>query len=249
MGPALAPVLRANSGLLELNLGCVARIACAAVDPLSRCSVRLSDTGLEDDGVAAVCRAIATGCRQLEVLNLSANDITPDGAALAVARTIKRLPALRELYLDDVSCEARRFPRGALQAMTPAPVAAHVPAEHRPGERGHQGHRARHHVAGGGRYVASRARGADAWLAHTRRACDYSAADPLATVSMPGCGMGRWGAAALAAACAALPALARLNLNESMISAKGVAELQKLFEGKDDVLTLDDNDEVRLESL
>lgn len=82
-GAAIAPVLVANPGFVELNLG---------------------DISLEDEGVAAVCRALASSGsrRTLRLLNLAANDATTESAE-PLARVVRRLRALKTLVLDDNS--------------------------------------------------------------------------------------------------------------------------------------------------
>lgn len=67
VAPALASCLAAQPGLTHLNL---------------------NDTSLTDEGVTAVCNALAGAAPQLEVLELALNEITAEGAravAMAVA--------------------------------------------------------------------------------------------------------------------------------------------------------------------
>lgn len=59
--------------------------ACLAKQPHLR-SLNLNDTGLQDEGVQAVCKALAgpAAAPQLEVLELALNEITPAGSRYVV---------------------------------------------------------------------------------------------------------------------------------------------------------------------
>jgi Ran GTPase-activating protein (RanGAP) involved in mRNA processing and transport len=64
VAPALAACLAAHPQLVALNL---------------------NDTGLTDEGVGVVCKALAGHAPQLRVLELALNEVTPTGARAVVA--------------------------------------------------------------------------------------------------------------------------------------------------------------------
>jgi large subunit ribosomal protein L31/Ran GTPase-activating protein 1 len=65
--------------------------ACLAKQPHLR-HVNLNDTGLQDEGVEAVCKALAGAAPQLESLELALNEITPTAmryVVMAIANKTK----------------------------------------------------------------------------------------------------------------------------------------------------------------
>jgi large subunit ribosomal protein L31/Ran GTPase-activating protein 1 len=65
--------------------------ACLAKQPHLR-HVNLNDTGLQDEGVEAICKSLAGAAPQLESLELALNEISPTGVrqvVLAIANKQK----------------------------------------------------------------------------------------------------------------------------------------------------------------
>ncbi|GAQ91326.1 Ran GTPase-activating protein [Klebsormidium nitens] len=106
-GAALASALLSGSSLQRLDLkdngfgpeGGMALAKALTAHPKLREAI-LSDLSLEDEGSVAVAKALASRCPDLEVLDLSGNDITPK-AATAVAEAIRGKQKLRKLNLAD----------------------------------------------------------------------------------------------------------------------------------------------------
>jgi len=78
--------------------------ACLAKQPHLR-SLNLNDTGLQDEGVQAVCKALAgpAAAPQLEVLELALNEITPSGSryvVMAIANKQKLAKCVLEVCLS-----------------------------------------------------------------------------------------------------------------------------------------------------
>ena len=57
--------------------------ACVAKQPRLR-HLNLNDTGLQDEGVEAVCKALAGAAPELESLELALNEISPTGIRYVV---------------------------------------------------------------------------------------------------------------------------------------------------------------------
>lgn len=73
--------------------------ACLAKQPNLR-HVNLNDTGLQDEGVETVCKALAGAAPQLETLELALNEISPTGiryVVMAIANKPKLSKYVHEL--------------------------------------------------------------------------------------------------------------------------------------------------------
>ncbi|KAK9804382.1 hypothetical protein WJX72_010405 [[Myrmecia] bisecta] len=112
-GIALAQGLAASQQLIKLDLRdnpMTSEVASALADTLrSQQQLRvlyLADTSLCDEGVTEVAEALAESAPDLEELDLSLNEITPDGAS-AVAACIARKNKLQKLTLRENELEDR----------------------------------------------------------------------------------------------------------------------------------------------
>lgn len=111
-GISIAKALSVGSSLVRLDLSdnplteevAGELAACLARQPQLR-HVNLNDTGLQDEGVEAICKALAGAAPQLESLELALNEISPTGVrqvvlAIANKQKLNKLN-LRENELED----------------------------------------------------------------------------------------------------------------------------------------------------
>jgi Ran GTPase-activating protein (RanGAP) involved in mRNA processing and transport len=193
----LGVTLRRLRGLVVLNVG---------------------DTLLKDEGMAALASGLVRGCaNSLEVLDVSANELTPEGAK-ALARVVRRMTRLRALHAQENEFEdegAAFIARGihrrpqfrAATAGTAAAAAAGAAAA------------AASSAAAGGAAAAAAAAG-------------ELSPDSLAVIDLSDCMMTSKGARTVSRACAShlKGSLSTLKLEGNELTAKGIRAVKGMLE-------------------